>query len=57
MGIQATTDFPNYAPGSWGPAEADELLRRDGYCEVTWGSQSWQPILAAAFLGGWTRSG
>ena len=23
-------DFPNYASGSWGPAQADELLRRDG---------------------------
>lgn len=23
-------DFPNYAPGSWGPPAADELLRRDG---------------------------
>jgi glucose-6-phosphate 1-dehydrogenase len=23
-------DFPNYAAGSWGPPEADELLRRDG---------------------------
>lgn len=22
--------FPNYASGSWGPAEADELLKRDG---------------------------
>jgi glucose-6-phosphate 1-dehydrogenase len=22
--------FPNYAAGSWGPAEADELLARDG---------------------------
>jgi glucose-6-phosphate 1-dehydrogenase len=22
--------FPNYAAGSWGPAEAEELLRRDG---------------------------
>ena len=22
--------FPNYAAGSWGPAEADELLRKDG---------------------------
>jgi glucose-6-phosphate 1-dehydrogenase len=22
--------FPNYAAGSWGPAEADELLKRDG---------------------------
>lgn len=23
-------DFPNYAAGSWGPKEADELMRRDG---------------------------
>ena len=23
-------EFPNYAAGTWGPAEADELLRRDG---------------------------
>jgi glucose-6-phosphate 1-dehydrogenase len=23
-------DFPNYAAGSWGPASADELLRKDG---------------------------
>ena len=22
--------FPNYASGSWGPKEADELLQRDG---------------------------
>jgi glucose-6-phosphate 1-dehydrogenase len=22
--------FPNYAAGSWGPAESDELLARDG---------------------------
>jgi glucose-6-phosphate 1-dehydrogenase len=22
--------FPNYAAGSWGPKEADELLERDG---------------------------
>ena len=22
--------FPNYAAGSWGPAEADELMARDG---------------------------
>jgi glucose-6-phosphate 1-dehydrogenase len=22
--------FPNYAAGSWGPREADELLERDG---------------------------
>jgi glucose-6-phosphate 1-dehydrogenase len=24
------TNFPNYAAGSWGPKEADELLERDG---------------------------
>lgn len=24
--------FPNYAAGSWGPREADELLERDGRC-------------------------
>jgi glucose-6-phosphate 1-dehydrogenase len=23
-------NFPNYPAGSWGPAEADELLRKDG---------------------------
>ena len=23
-------EFPNYASGSWGPADADELMRRDG---------------------------
>jgi glucose-6-phosphate 1-dehydrogenase len=23
-------NFPNYAPGSWGPAAADKLLERDG---------------------------
>lgn len=23
-------EFPNYEPGSWGPGEADELIRRDG---------------------------
>ncbi|MFQ5913935.1 MAG: glucose-6-phosphate dehydrogenase [Nitrospinota bacterium] len=23
-------DFPNYAAGTWGPKEADELIRRDG---------------------------
>ena len=23
-------DFPNYAAGSWGPAAADELVRREG---------------------------
>ncbi|MGH3105548.1 MAG: glucose-6-phosphate dehydrogenase, partial [Gaiellaceae bacterium] len=25
-----TVSFPNYAAGTWGPAAADELLRRDG---------------------------
>jgi len=28
--------FPNYAAGSWGPVEADELLERDG--------RAWRPI-------------
>ena len=23
-------DFPNYASGTWGPHEADELMQRDG---------------------------
>jgi glucose-6-phosphate 1-dehydrogenase len=27
---QAPSSFPNYQAGSWGPAEADELLQRDG---------------------------
>ncbi len=27
---EAPSNFPNYAAGSQGPAEADELLRRDG---------------------------
>jgi glucose-6-phosphate 1-dehydrogenase len=22
-------DFPNYAAGTWGPAEAEEMLRKD----------------------------
>jgi glucose-6-phosphate 1-dehydrogenase len=26
----APRDFPNYAAGTWGPAQADELLKRDG---------------------------
>ncbi|MGZ8246296.1 glucose-6-phosphate dehydrogenase [Methylomagnum sp.] len=26
--------FPNYAAGSWGPKEADELLERDGRCWI-----------------------
>jgi glucose-6-phosphate 1-dehydrogenase len=27
---EAAPDFPNYEAGDWGPAEADELLARDG---------------------------
>jgi glucose-6-phosphate 1-dehydrogenase len=27
---QPPADLPNYAGGTWGPAAADELLRRDG---------------------------
>ena len=26
-----TIDFPNYKAGTWGPKEADELLKKDGY--------------------------
>ncbi len=33
---EAPNHFPNYAAGSQGPAEADELLRRDG--------REWRPI-------------
>jgi glucose-6-phosphate 1-dehydrogenase len=29
-------DFPNYAAGSDGPVEADELMKRDG--------RSWKPL-------------
>ena len=29
-GAARPSDFPNYAAGSWGPEEAEELLRRDG---------------------------
>src|SRR5262249_6646390 len=29
------TDFPNYAPGSWGPRSADELIAQDGRSWVT----------------------
>jgi glucose-6-phosphate 1-dehydrogenase len=28
-------DFPNYAPGSWGPEDAEELIAKDGYHWVT----------------------
>jgi glucose-6-phosphate 1-dehydrogenase len=27
---EAQANLPSYAPGTWGPAEAEELLRRDG---------------------------
>jgi glucose-6-phosphate 1-dehydrogenase len=27
---EADEGFPNYAAGTWGPAEAHELLKRDG---------------------------
>jgi glucose-6-phosphate 1-dehydrogenase len=30
-GAMPARDFPNYAPGSWGPADADALPERDGY--------------------------
>lgn len=26
---QTTTDFPNYSSGSWGPKQADEMMRKD----------------------------
>jgi glucose-6-phosphate 1-dehydrogenase len=29
-GRERSGDFPNYAAGSWGPEEAEEMLRRDG---------------------------
>ena len=32
-------DFPNYAAGTWGPKEADELLARNG--------REWRPMAAA----------
>jgi len=35
-------DFPNYASGSWGPADADELLARDG--------RAWTPCQRCAGL-------
>lgn len=28
-------DFPNYAPGSWGPEDAEALIAKDGYHWVT----------------------
>jgi glucose-6-phosphate 1-dehydrogenase len=31
--------FPNYAAGSWGPKEADDLLERDGRQWINWGER------------------
>ncbi|HND96446.1 MAG TPA: glucose-6-phosphate dehydrogenase, partial [Chitinophagaceae bacterium] len=28
-------DFPNYAPGSWGPEDAEALIAKDGHHWVT----------------------
>jgi glucose-6-phosphate 1-dehydrogenase len=28
-------DFPNYAPGSWGPEDAEALIAKDGYHWIT----------------------
>ncbi|MBV8817726.1 MAG: hypothetical protein JO022_05160, partial [Acidobacteriaceae bacterium] len=36
-GTQKPDNFPNYAAGSQGPAEADQLLEKDG--------RHWRPIL------------
>ncbi|GAB3893616.1 glucose-6-phosphate dehydrogenase [Spirosoma agri] len=30
-GNEAPTDFPNYAPGSWGPQAAMDLIEKDGF--------------------------
>ncbi|MEO6071613.1 MAG: glucose-6-phosphate dehydrogenase [Chitinophagaceae bacterium] len=32
---RAPTDFPNYAPGSWGPEDAEALIAQDGHHWVT----------------------
>ena len=32
-------DFPNYAAGTWGPAEAEQLIARDGRA---WRNESWR---------------
>ena len=32
---------PSYEPGSWGPAEADQLLARDGRAWSRWDGRSW----------------
>lgn len=31
---QEATDFPNYAPDSWGPAAADELIGKEGHAWI-----------------------
>jgi glucose-6-phosphate 1-dehydrogenase len=28
-------DFPNYAPGSWGPEDAEALIAKDGHSWIT----------------------
>jgi glucose-6-phosphate 1-dehydrogenase len=30
-GALSPRDFPDYAAGTWGPKEADELLQKDGH--------------------------
>lgn len=32
---RAPVDFPNYAPGSWGPEDAEALIARDGHNWIT----------------------
>jgi glucose-6-phosphate 1-dehydrogenase len=46
-------NFPNYAAGSWGPKEADELLARDGRSWRTIGEEkeSSQPTAVPATVG------
>ncbi len=46
-------NFPNYAAGSWGPKEADELLARDGHSWRTIGEEtaSTVPIAVPATVG------
>ncbi len=36
---RAPSDFPNYAPNSWGPEDAEALIARDGYNWLTLPSQ------------------
>ncbi len=33
--MRAPVDFPNYAPGSWGPEDAEALIAQDGHHWVT----------------------